>query len=78
MLELGISARRALACLVLKHICMNLRIDLCGQSQFQSVAPNFWERILNDDQLRGCDDLEKLLVGCEILAALDGQDLLAA
>jgi len=39
---------------------------------------DFWERILNDDQLRGCDDLEKLLAGCEIIAALDHVELLAA
>jgi hypothetical protein len=41
-------------------------------------SPNFWERILKDEALRGCDDMEKLLVGCEIIAALDGVDLLAA
>jgi len=78
MLELGTSARRAVACQVLKHFGMKLTKDLCGQSQFRPIAPNFWERILNDDQLRDCDDLEKLLAGCEILAILDGQDLLAA
>jgi hypothetical protein len=77
MLELGTSARRAVACRVLKHFGMKLTKDLCGQSQFRPIAPNFWERILNDDQLRDCDDLEKLLAGCEILVALDGQDLLA-
>ena len=77
MLELGTSARRAVACRVLKHSRMKLTKDLFGQSQFRTIAPNFWERILNDDQLRDCDDLEKLLAGCEILVALDGQDLLA-
>jgi hypothetical protein len=39
---------------------------------------DFWLRILRDDELRDCDDLQKLLVGCEIIAALDGVDLLAA
>jgi hypothetical protein len=43
-----------------------------------SVANTFWFRILRDEQLRDCDDLQKLLVGCEIIAALDGVDLLAA
>jgi hypothetical protein len=38
----------------------------------------FWKRILNDEKLRECDNLEKLLAGCEIIAALDGRDLLAA
>ena len=42
------------------------------------LSPNFWERILKDDALSGCGDMEKLLVGCEIIAALDGVDLLAA
>jgi len=38
----------------------------------------FWLRLLNDEALRNCDDLEKLVVGCEIIAALDAVDLLAA
>jgi len=43
-----------------------------------SGSSNFWLWILNDDQLSDCDDLQKLVVGCEIIAALDGVDLLAA
>ena len=39
---------------------------------------SFWERIVEKEELRGCEALEKLLVGCEIIAALDGVDLLAA
>jgi len=42
------------------------------------ISGNFWLRLLNDEQLSDCDDLEKLLVGCEIIAALDTVDLLAA
>ena len=38
----------------------------------------FWQRILNDDTLQNCGDLEKLVAGCEIIAALDDLDLLAA
>ena len=41
-------------------------------------ASDFWIRILRDDQLRNCDNLQKLLIGCEIIAALDAVDLLAA
>jgi hypothetical protein len=52
--------------------------DLFGQSQLRTSAPNFWERIFNDEQLRDCNDLEKLVVGCELIAALDHVDLLLA
>ena len=44
----------------------------------RSVADNFWFHILTDEALGDCDDLQKLLVGCEIIAALDAVDLLAA
>ncbi len=52
--------------------------DLFGESSFRTAPANFWERLVNDDQLDGCDDLEKLLAGCEIIAALDRVDLLQA
>ena len=39
---------------------------------------NFWVRILRDEILNDCDDLQKLVVGCEIIAALDETDLRAA
>jgi hypothetical protein len=41
-------------------------------------ASDFWIRILRDEELRDCDNLQKLLTGCEIIAALDAVDLLAA
>jgi hypothetical protein len=44
----------------------------------KAVETDFWFRILNNEQLRDCDDLEKLVVGCEIIAALDAVELLAA
>ena len=44
----------------------------------KAAETNFWFRILNNEQLRDCDDLEKLVVGCEIIAALDAVELLAA
>lgn len=43
-----------------------------------STAPNFWQRIFNDQELQHSDDLTKLVAACEIIAALDGVDLLAA
>ncbi|HKP03968.1 MAG TPA: hypothetical protein VJU77_11500 [Chthoniobacterales bacterium] len=39
---------------------------------------NFWVRILGDETLSDCNNLQKLVVGCEIIAALDAVDLLAA
>ncbi len=42
------------------------------------LPADFWLRLLQDEELRDCDNLQKLLVGCEIIAALDGVDLLAA
>ncbi len=39
---------------------------------------SFWERLAQEEELEGRGALEKLLVGCEIIAALDGVDLLAA
>lgn len=47
-------------------------------NETKNFAADFWIRILQDEELRDCDNLQKLLVGCEIIAALDGVDLLAA
>ena len=63
---------------VLKIQRMRIPIDLFGQSELRIAPSTFWKRILNDEELRKCDNLEKLLAGCEIIAALDGRDLLAA
>jgi hypothetical protein len=57
---------------------MNQAVDLFGASEFRAATPTFWERIFNDEQLSDLDNLEKLLAGCEIIAALDGMDFLAA
>ena len=52
------------------------------KTKASSPAPanfdNFWARILRDEILSDCDDLQKLVVGCEIIAALDAVDLVAA
>jgi hypothetical protein len=42
------------------------------------IPANFWELFLNDEQLAGCNNLEKLVAGCEIIAALDQIDELVA
>jgi hypothetical protein len=57
---------------------MNPTANSFDQIDFRTTTPNFWERILSDEQLRNCNNLEKLLAGCEIIAVLDGADLLAA
>ena len=44
----------------------------------EQTAIAFWMRIINDGALQNCNDLEKLLAGCEVIAALDDLDLLAA
>ena len=63
---------------LLESVDMNSTVDLFGQSTLRGLPLTFWERIINDEDLRGCSDLEKLLAGCEIIAALDARDLLAA
>lgn len=63
---------------VAKALHMNPATDFFGHSQFRTNAPAFWERILNDDALASCDNLEKLVVGCELIAAVDRVDLLLA
>ena len=39
---------------------------------------NFWRRILEDRALRDLDNLAKLIIGCEIIVALDDVSLLSA
>jgi hypothetical protein len=63
---------------VLKFLRVNQTVDLFGDSEFRAATPNFWERFLNTDSVRELDDFEKLLAGCEIIAALDGIDFLPA
>jgi hypothetical protein len=57
---------------------MSFPLDLFGQSQFGTSTPDFWERIINDESLADCNDLEKLLIGCELIAAVDRVELLLA
>ena len=45
---------------------------------FEAVAASFWQRFINDCALQDCDALEKLVAGCELIAAVDDLELLAA
>ena len=49
---------------------------LSNSTETSSTA--FWQRILNDGALENSADLEKILAGCEFIAALDDVELLAA
>ena len=55
---------------------MPTTIDPFGQSSLRAIPANFWERIVNDEQLSDCSPLEKLLTGCELIAALDQVEFL--
>ena len=57
---------------------MLIPATLIEQDEKTIQATDFWRRILNDEHLRNCDNLQKLVVGCEIIAAVDSVDLLAA
>jgi hypothetical protein len=57
---------------------MLIPVTLIEPNEKRNAATDFWTRILRDEELRHCDNLQKLLAGCEIIAALDGVDLLAA
>ena len=63
---------------VAKCIVMNSPLDLFGQSTLRTITPNFWQRLANDEQLKDCSALEKLVAGCELIAALDQIELLLA
>jgi hypothetical protein len=63
--------------LLLKHRFM-LNPAVIDSPKAHHAASNFWMHLLNNEDLQNFDDLEKLVVGCEIIAALDAVDLLAA
>ncbi len=66
-----------MACAVLKHSDM-LNPAAIDSKRPHRGEPDFWDRLLRDDRLRDCGDLEKLLIGCEIIAALDAAGMLGA
>ena len=47
-------------------------------SQPDASHSSFWQRIFSCGPLQSCGDLEKLVIGCEIIAAMDDPELLAA
>jgi len=57
---------------------MLIPATLIESNEKRNAVADFWSRLLRDEELRHCDNLQKLLVGCEIIAALDAVDLLAA
>lgn len=66
-----------MACPLLKEdIMLNPAVIECPKANPDRAQ--FWLRLLNDQALHDCDDLEKIVVGCEIIAALDAVDLLLA
>jgi len=44
----------------------------------KDIGSDFWLRLFNDAELASYDDLEKIVIGCEIIAALDSVELVAA
>src|SRR3954465_10668887 len=82
----GVISRRKTGCrisremvaqrLLSKHSVINPTLHSTTSSEHS--ATEFWLRIFNDGALQNCGDLEKLVAGCEVIAALDDLDLLAA
>jgi hypothetical protein len=63
---------------LLKQSRMNPTSKISKHSNSSAVTPNFWQRFLDDDALNHCSDLEKLVAGCELIAACDSVELLLA
>lgn len=40
------------------------------------LASDFWVRLLQDESMTALSDLERLVTGCEIIAAFDDLELL--
>lgn len=58
---------------------MNNVVDVSDvEPTSRRISANFWVRFLQDSQLTGCNNLEKLVAGCEVIAALDQIDELLA
>lgn len=81
MLELGIWALgippKAVAHALLKCGFM-INPAVVEPTRSRALSEGFWLRLFNHEELRNCDDLEKIVVGCELIAALDAVELLAA
>lgn len=66
-----------MACALLKCGSM-INPAVVEPTKSTDVTENFWLRLLNHADLHDCGDLEKIVIGCEIIAALDTVELLAA
>ena len=62
---------------VAKHPSM-LNPAILEIAKANDIGADFWLRLFNHEELRDCDDLEKIVIGCELIAALDAVELLAA
>jgi hypothetical protein len=67
----------AVACALLKGFSM-INPNVVPPMQASELPEGFWLRLFNDEALNGCDDLEKIVIGCELIAALDCVELIAA
>jgi hypothetical protein len=80
-LELGIWSLgfppKAVACALLKCGFM-INPAVVEPAKSSELPEGFWLRLFNHKELRDCDDLEKIVIGCELIAALDAVELLAA
>jgi hypothetical protein len=80
-LELGIWSLgfppQAVACALLKCGFM-INPAVLEPTKSSELPEGFWLRLFNNEELRDCDDLEKIVIGCELIAALDAVELLAA
>jgi hypothetical protein len=81
LLELGIWSlgfpSKAVARALLKGGFM-INPAVVEPTKSSEVAEGFWLRLFNLEELRDCNDLEKIVIGCELIAALDAVELLAA
>jgi hypothetical protein len=55
---------------------LNPAVVVCPKAE--PKREDFWGCLLNGEALQDFNDLEKLVIGCEIIAVLDAMDLLAA
>ncbi len=66
---------RALAQAVLNRNGVN-KVHTTTETMLHPTISSFWSRLLRDRSLEPLSDLEKILAGCEIIAALDDLELL--
>lgn len=62
---------------MLKRSAVN-KLLLAPETTRNDTAAGFWAHLLQDESMQACSDLERLLTGCEIIAALDDLELLEA